>query len=147
MGRGLSELQRSILTLALHNRFAEGRCDGSNGCDVYLPEILAVHFKWPLAYEGTPTDIRRDRDGDDDNKDGGIYSASQPWFSKAMIGAKRYAAGHAALSRAMARLQSRGLITIRGGAYSNWNGANLTRFGVAIAEQVTVKPLPKRVKC
>jgi len=44
MGRGLSELQKCILRLALRNIEAEGRHDG-HGTDVLHSEVLVEHLR------------------------------------------------------------------------------------------------------
>src|SRR4051812_1056164 len=57
MGRGLSDLQKTILIVALRNRDGEGRhpegwhYEGrvrGGGADVTCAEILAEHFGWPM---------------------------------------------------------------------------------------------------
>ena len=93
MGRGLSDLQKTILGLALENHDNHDGVDGAKGVDVIYSEILVKHFGW----KGNT----RDRYGKR------IYSFTV--FDRAAIGAKAYASAEAAVSRAVLRLQQRGL--------------------------------------
>ncbi|MGE5610670.1 MAG: hypothetical protein ACM359_15575 [Bacillota bacterium] len=109
MGRGLSKLQLSILFLAERNWHCH-----PNQPHVYYAEILTVHFGWkpesPIGHDlrGRPGCHR---------------------FSKARIGAEKYAATMAVLSRAVGRLAQRGLVTRVRGTDSHWSAANLTCKG------------------
>jgi hypothetical protein len=97
MGRGLSDLQRSILSLALANREAEGRHLLSEGIDLSRKEILAGYFRWepnrPIL--GTLANGKPRRD----------YSGHH--FSLEAIGVKRYRSAQVAVTRAMGRRISR----------------------------------------
>ena len=75
MGRGLSDLQKTILGLALENHDNHDGVDGAKGVDVIYSEILVKHFGW----KGNT----RDRYGKR------IYSFTV--FDRAAIGAKAYA--------------------------------------------------------
>jgi hypothetical protein len=119
MGRGLSDLQGTILRLALANRPDGGRPGAAtSGADVVTAEVLAA--LWGLEF-------KRSR---------GLGSQHH---SKAAVGVRRYNAAHAAVSRAFARLEQRGLVAIVSGTYSRWSGVNLTAAGVAEAERLSVK--------
>jgi hypothetical protein len=97
MGRGLSELQKCILRLALKNREREQRRNArDSGADVYLSEVLVEYFGFerdPDVFWGSKEPLRE--------------RLGTPKFSKATIRAKRYEAAQAALSRAALRLQER----------------------------------------
>ena len=120
MGRGLSELQKCILRLALKNVEVEGRHTG-HGTDVLHSEILAEFFGW----RGNTRDQEGKR----------IYS--QSIFEREEIGAKQYASVQAALSRAITRLEQRGLVTATHGV-ARWAGANLTDAGMQLAKELSV---------
>jgi DNA-binding HxlR family transcriptional regulator len=106
MGRGLSELQRSILRLAFQ---------GDDSC-VYGHEILKAHYGW---YQSN---------GWADKRRGGAKR-----FSREFIGITEWNAHRAAVARALRRLEDRGLVTRICGAYSNWSGAELTEQGKQVA--------------
>jgi hypothetical protein len=120
MGRGLSDLQKTILRLALANREAEG-----DPCwyDVGYVEVLATHFgfepRWPLR-----------------RRDGKRELFGHP-FSKAAIGADRYDAAHATLARAVRRLEARGLAMGVLDVEFRQAGVNLTAEGVAVARELS----------
>lgn len=126
MGRGLSELQRTILRLAVDNRgrhreavlglresLGAAVSVETCGADVYYAEVLAYYWGW----EGTVPwrENRRRR------------------FSKAQIGPMAYSSALASLSRAMLRLQKRGLVVGKQGRGSRWSGADLTDAGAELA--------------
>ena len=117
MGRGLSKLQTTILVTALANR--EARSDGRH-VDVYYDEVLIAFYGWPARLVWG----RR---------------ANGQHFNVAEIGKRKYDAGNAALSRAMIRLEHRGLITRHRGAYAGWSGAKLTEAGKAVAHRLTAE--------
>ncbi len=110
MGKGLSPLQKTILQLAYEN---QGRQTPQT--DVTYSEILVKYFGWELV-DNSPS------------------WASMPWyqqsFSKNDIGQAEYGRAMASVSRAVKRLQERGLIekthSLRAGG---WSGANLTEVG------------------
>jgi hypothetical protein len=125
MGRGMSELQKTILRRALSNKIREQR-DGSNGADVYGAEIAADHFGWVLPPHYYRNVTRR---------------AAVHNFSKQEIGEKRYSSVRAAICRAILRLEERGLGYKVRGACSQWTGLTLTEEGIQTAEKLSVKPL------
>jgi hypothetical protein len=78
----LSDLQKTILVLGLEK----------DGAALLYPEILARYYGWRIV--------------------GGVSPSVGLWtFSKASIGEKEYRSGRAALSRSVARLAERGLVT------------------------------------
>jgi hypothetical protein len=125
MGRGMSELQKTILRRALSNKTREQR-DGSNGADVYGAEIAADHFGWVL-----PPHYYRDT----------TRCPGRHNFSKQEIGERRYSSVLAAICRAILRLEERGLGYKVRGAASQWTGLTLTEEGVQAAEKLSVKLL------
>lgn len=103
----LSKLQKSILRIALRNHLA--------GKDrVYYSEILSEHYGFEIKN-------RLDNCGQH--------------FSRREIGAKRYSSAQAALSRAMRRLEDRGLIDCISGV-AKWTAARLTLRGIETANKV-----------
>lgn len=122
MGRGLSDLQRAILVVAL--RFRPRRLESEHWVvDAFTFELLEEGFGW----KSLP-----------DSKFGGRH------FDKGKIGVEAYEAAHAALSRAIRRLEERGLVkrigrdsrpaSVRGLAIS---GVILTPKGVKEAESLS----------
>jgi hypothetical protein len=93
-------LQKRILTLA-YDRINE---------PLYYSEILEEVYAFPPAVGGerNPGSIRFDRQA---------------------IGPARYNAAQAALSRAMSRLDKRGLILRLCGGHSRWSGCSITPRG------------------
>jgi hypothetical protein len=132
MGRGLSELQKTILRIAWRNREAERRHDGSGGGDVVYAEVLAEHYGWH------PSRCRLQAPSYEKEDEERRTFGSQH-FAKEIIGERVYNAAHAALTRAMTRLATRGLVTLVYGVNSRWSGANLTADGVRLARGT---PLP-----
>ncbi len=118
MGRGLSELQKTMLRLAFRNRVSENRTAESRGSDLYYYEVLAAYWGWDLPEHVQGRDHRH---------------PGEHKFSKAAIGTKAYGTAHAALSRAVIRLQQRGLVDAISGKYSHWSGLNLTTDGITAA--------------
>lgn len=130
MGRGLSDLQRTALRLALQNRDGEGRTERTRGgADVYFQEILAAHYGWELKRFA-----------------GKLRSPGGQKFSKAGIGHREYNAATTAVSRAAARLEQRGLVERMVGAISNWAGFNLTPAGVEEARRLSDTSFADRQK-
>jgi hypothetical protein len=116
MGRGLSELQCWIL------REASARPDGS----LRYAEICCGFFGW------TP-DCRYE-DGEFFREHPRTHRRSEVLpgehkFSREDIGARRYQAVMASLSRACKRLQHRGLATCIYGMYAHWSGVEITAQG------------------
>ena len=126
MGRGLSRLQTCILRVAYENRVAEKRNPASRGADVYSPEILVEYFGWRprrgaarVKGEARRREVRR--------------HPARNWFAQAGIEPRAYGDAHTSLSRAMLRLEQRGLIKRRRGALAGWRGGQLTPEGLAAA--------------
>ncbi len=141
MGKGLSPLQRTILITALANRTAEGRDDTCNGADVYLAEVLHRHFHFPFKRDYW---LR-------DKSDAAILAEMRKLpgshrFSLVEIGASKYRAAQAALSRAAARLQQRGQVVRYNGSTAWWAGVRLTPQGIATAEKLSANTRQKSAK-
>ena len=135
MGRGLSELQQSILRLAYRNRrerlakIAESEAGGHEhavltrgvgSVDLYFPEVLREHFGWDVhSIWWSPERGERPRWGQS--------------FSMRQIGERRYHSAHSSLSRAVVRLEARGLVERR---YHCLTGLDLTDQGVEEAEKL-----------
>jgi len=136
MGRGLSELQRSILRLALHNRTAEGlkpilESGSSDGADIYAWEVLESSYGFGKHLRATTRYGSQYGDRAGHRKPGG-----EALFSRSAIGASRYKAAHVAVTKAFRRLEERGLVKrfIFGGKAA---GLKLTADGVEMAEQLS----------
>ena len=106
MGRGLSDLQRSILQIGARNLAEEGARERGSGSDVYLPEIIAEVYAL-----GDRRQARRAL--------GRQVFPNTPEVRRA----------RAAVCRALDRLKRRGLIRRTYGAWGSWRGANLTEAG------------------
>lgn len=117
MGRGLSDLQKTILALALEHRQA-----GIVEPDCYKHEVLERHYGWKTI------------------KLPGARRSGAGWhFSKKDIGAKEYDSVMVALKKAAKRLQKRGLIEIGGGLFTKQTWYDLTHRGLLVAERLTKK--------
>ena len=132
MGRGLSDLQRHILVSALANvqagKGSKHYPDGTiGGADLLNAEVLAVVYGFPLKRKHSW------------HLKNGLREYGDQKFSKSELGAKRYAAAHAALSRAITRLEQRGLVGVFSGVHSGWTGVRLTEAGVALAAELSVR--------
>lgn len=115
----LSKMQRAILAMA-HSRRGQSR---RNNVELYYAEILCEWFGFPSR-----TDPRRPGD---------------QHFSRAEIGPQVYDAAQASLSRAVRRLEARGLVTVYHGVYCRWAGLALTDEGVRTAADLRQsEPLP-----
>jgi hypothetical protein len=119
MGRGLSDLQRGILRLALarHEQYAD-REDRSGGpprpADVYAHDVLHHLYGWPASRTGR------------------LYYGRVHHFSSAEIGRTRYGSDRTAVARALARAAQRGLLE-HAPSYTGAAGWNLTPAGLAYA--------------
>lgn len=131
MGRGLSDLQKTILRRALTNRRAEGRQGARGGADVVRAEILADYWGWEMKH--APGWFYQHRDGWQWRALGGQH------FSARKVGSETYNSAQAALTRAFLRLERRGLVTLVSAAYSNWSGVNLSEPGIEVAKGLSVK--------
>ncbi len=128
MGRGLSELQQTILLMGLQGR--EARIEAQTiecplVADVYHDDILAEYWLW----EATPPPAQAHPAGGGDD---GEFAAGRR-FSRDAIGYYTYNNVHVVLSRAVARLVDRGLVTRVPRSGSNGVGVALTVPGVAAA--------------
>ncbi|MDY7107509.1 MAG: hypothetical protein SYC29_02630 [Planctomycetota bacterium] len=104
----LSDLQKTILSLALNGR----RSSRYRGADLIRAEILESYYGWEHSY--VPQRLSGIR------------------FSRAAIGEKKYNSAQVAVSRAVQRLERRGLIRL-----STWpQGILLTDTGVKAAEEL-----------
>ena len=140
MGRGISGLQKTILSLAYKNRQAEGRTANTDtGADAYYWELLIEYWGWQpsgtcrcgMRFDGTPIHpLNVGAEGY------GRRIPSSKKFNRSSIGSDKYNAAMAALSRAAGRLEQRGLITIRVGKYGGWRGIALTDSGALMAASV-----------
>jgi hypothetical protein len=127
----LSRLQKQILLMALANRTKESRTDEGGGADLYYSEILAT------VYGFKPT--RPLRYGDHYGEHAGQRIPGGQKFDRQAIGPARYNRAQAAISRAMLRLHSRGLVICSYGVRSRWSGCSLTPAGLAISQTVNTK--------
>jgi hypothetical protein len=134
MGRGLSELQGAILALAYGNRRArverlatlevgsfEHRVlnEGVPSVDLYYPEVLREHFGFEVrSHWWSP--------------ERGERPTSGQHFPMQRIGERRYRSARSSLSRAVVRLEARGLIERRRGYPA---GLDLTERGVVDAKR------------
>lgn len=139
MGRGLSDLQKRILTIALRNRTEGG-----------TPQIVGTR---QTRRGGVVTTYKRKTRKRLQRVDGQVsramatyisrYSADVLWcevqsecFDAPAPGPKRAAAA-VSISRAARRLQQRGLVECR--SYSSWAGCDLTDEGVEVVKSLSVK--------
>ena len=106
MGRGLSELQRFILSKAAHQK------------RVYYCEILADYFKWKPVRK-----FWRDKDT------GELKDPVGQHFSRQAIGEREYTRVMVTLGRSCLRLEKRGLVTCIQGAYAHWSAVKITEEG------------------
>jgi hypothetical protein len=148
MGRGLSDLQQQLLVLAWRNRQ-----DLNRQAEVYQSDTLTYRRNGQPARRMVT--VRGHVDlyyaealctiwGWHSQADWPIWvTPSARQFSKRRIGARRYTTARVILTRACERLEARGLVQRRGGAYVNWNGIQLTTFGAQLAEHLmanTISP-------
>jgi hypothetical protein len=119
----LSKLQRWMVARAYRNRIAEKRGGTGQGADLFYKEVLASFYDFEYEHFNPEyDDLRR--------------SFGHKRFDPEVIGRSRYNAASAAISRAVARLAKRGLVTQVCGAVSHWAGIELTELGVVLAERV-----------
>jgi hypothetical protein len=129
MGRGLSELQKTILRRALSNKEREGRSfDEESGADVFVNEIAADAFGWdlPAHFYDSPKGERWSH-----------------YFKSLQYSDEERNRVHAATSRALKRLAARGLGYVAHGAHRRWCGFNLTPAGVEAAKLLSVNECTK----
>jgi hypothetical protein len=124
----LSKLQKWILSLARENKQREGReFNSSSGADVFYAEVMSKYFDFPTQKSYSLT-LRQLPAG--------------PVFSPEAIGRGRYNSAQVAISRAVLRLQIRGLVEGKRFRHSTWAGCNLTPAGLEVARalaNLTVK--------
>jgi hypothetical protein len=134
MGRGLSDLQKDILTCA-YNNYATGdnvfTHKPSHGFNIPPLRVDAFYYEILIRHFGFENRLK-DRDWR-----GRVFTGQH--FDKDKIGKERYNAAQAALSRAVTRLHQRGLITFISGALAKWTGVNLTPAGIEVARRLSVK--------
>ncbi len=114
MGRGLSELQKTMLTIA-----AEDKDDPKRHNVALYNEVLVRHYGW------RPTHRRGD-------------VGPQGWhFSKRDIGEKEYRKARAAVSRSASRLAERGLVDFMVFSLTErYVGVRLTDEGAEVAKRL-----------
>jgi hypothetical protein len=128
MGRGLSKLQRFIVTEA-------ARRDR-----LYYADVLHHYYGFPprrpLRYEKITRRTKYingysspDNDASSWEDGGTLRFVRSQKFQSETIGERRYHAAHAALSRACRRLEARGLVTWLRGTFSHWAGVEITDKG------------------
>ena len=117
MARGLSDLQRYIVTKAATVE------------RLYTHDILQEYYGW-TSHIGTW------------HKRDGTYTPGDQRFWPEEIGAQRYHATRVTLSRAIARLQQRGLVQALQGRSAHGSGVEITAEGRRLAEtwQQTAQP-------
>lgn len=116
MGRGLSKLQRFILSEAgLRRR-------------VYYADILMGFFGWkPRWKPHRYGDERFPAETPEEN--GLLWAPNSQRFRPREIGEKTYRKVRATLTRSCQRLADRGLIVCYQGAYAHWSGVEITDQG------------------
>lgn len=132
MGRGLSDLQRSILVLALRNRTERleraprdaNYARGVWSIDLYDAEVLHHLYGWPLSNRGLGWRPRKEEQRP-------TFGQS---FSMAEVGERRYRSAMSSLSRAVKRLEARGLVERR---CAYLTGLDLTETGVKETEKLS----------
>lgn len=113
--RGLSRLQATILALALRQY---ERCDqdGQPPARLYVAQILAAYYAWPLTTRPSFCPVHR-----------------RPIVDASAIQPGQYAAAHA-VSRALRRLRERGLVDVL--RYVEGHRLKLTAVGVEVAQRL-----------
>ncbi len=136
MGRGISDLQKSVLRIAYRNRVREfclPECEPGvkPPCEALRTEVLIEHFGFPQIWKGSP----RWR------ADGWRWPWHGQWIRKSAVGHRRYVSAHASLSRSSLRLVRRGLIN-----EDPW-GYNLTDEGVRLCAEMFPEEADQVVTC
>lgn len=147
----LSRLQEFILTAAYRNHVAEHhvgehhrRNGGKPEMDLYNAEVFAAHFGLPVKqFAGQWIRVAEVTQCKQAPAGQSITLAEvaqrirenpgNQWFERSVIGTERYAAAQASLSRAVRRLEARGLVTSHQGSDSRWAGVRLTGDGMTLA--------------
>ena len=136
MGRGLSQLQRFILSEAAKRK------------RIYYCEICVEYFGWKLTkkrwgwkQEGferwgpTRTNSKRvglgklEEESTPPDEVGMLKNPGAQFFSRREIGEREYSRVMATLSRSCLRLQQRGLVRCLRGKFSHWAGVEITGEG------------------
>lgn len=113
MGRGLSELQKYILTAASSMKEDDYNKEGR----LYYADIFRAFYGWK-GTNGHP---------------GGRK------FDPNEIGQKKYDSAHVAVRKACARLEKRGFVACIMGSYSHWSGVEITDKGREMAATIMTK--------
>lgn len=111
MGRGLSALQRFILSKAVHQQ------------RVYYCEICADYFRWE------PSRKFQRKECTPPEEIGVLENPGDHFFSRQEIGDREYSRVMATLSRSCLRLHERGLVKCLTGSTSHWSGVEITEEG------------------
>jgi hypothetical protein len=118
MGRGLSKLQQWMLVRALDG--ADRGRDGTGGCDLTMLRALSEFYGMPL-----PKYLLERHN---------LLAAGKVFSDPGdVLCAKSH---RPAVSRAMHRLQQRGLVECVCGAMARWSGINITAAGRTEAERL-----------
>jgi hypothetical protein len=122
MGRGLSDLQRFILT------------EAAKRSRLYYADVLRHFYGFPLKREfyddGRPREPRDLAYEPSTWEDGGtLMRPGRHYFSPKEIGEATYRNAMAALSRSCKRLADRGLVEWIAAGYSRWSGVIITDKG------------------
>ena len=117
----LSVLQRRLLLLASINRIQasieeQGSAETPT-VDLYYSQVLEEVYGFPPAV-------------------GGEHSPGGKRFDRQAIGAARYNAAAAALSRSMRRLHNCGLILCLHGSNNRWSGCSITPKGQRLIHEM-----------
>jgi hypothetical protein len=133
MARGLSPLQQQILRLAWERDTARH----GPYCLLFPHDIFARLYGWPVTHGTT----------DPDRQDGLALGAA--WhFQPSVIGPERYHRAMVVVSRALKRLDARGLLVPIRWDCGGWfvHGWGLTDEGLATAQQFMVDTVTKEEK-
>ena len=109
-GERLSLVQKQVLLMAYMNRLEAERTAESPGPDLYYQQALEEVYGFTPAV-------------------GGEYTPGGKRFDRQAIGAARYNAGQAALSRTVRRLQDHGLILCVCKSHNRSSGCSITPKG------------------
>ena len=120
MGRGLSEIQKDILRLAVVNRDDPER---KASTDLYYGQVYVDVFGWKVK--------RKYRRPLSEHPGGQNFDLDE-------IGRKHYDVVLASVSRAVRRLEERGLVVRMVGSTCHWAGLNLTDQGYVLARELSV---------
>lgn len=115
MARGLSDLEKRILTLAYEKRMHTPR---TGPCDVSTTQVLLEVYDWPLVEN--------------------CFSVAAHNFDRSEIGLREYNRAMASVSRSLRRLEARGLATRFKSSHA-WSGITLTPAGMEASNELLVK--------